>query len=316
MKAAVVHSFGAAPAFADYPDPEAGEGETIITVSAAPLSPIVKALAAGTHYASGNEAGFVAGVDGVGTDPSGRTVYFLFPKRPFGSMAQKALVPAAMTVPVPDGLAHDRAAAIATGGLASWIALTRRARLQKGESVLVLGATGAAGGMAISVARHLGANRIIAVGRSEKRLGLLDADVKIGLDPDADDALRREFDAGVDVVLDFVWGDPASRVQAAAAGRRGSPLGEPRLRYVQLGTMAGDTVPLRGYYLRSSGLELMGSGIGSVTVRELITGAGELLAAAPAAGFAPRFASVPLHDVAEAWSTASEVRTVICPRSV
>jgi len=314
MKAAIVTSFGAVPEYGDFQDPASAEGESVVAVTAAPLSPIVKGLAAGRHYASGKTAGFVPGVDGVGVDPTGRRVYFLFPKAPFGSMAQKALVASDMLVPVPDDLPDDRAAAIATAGLASWVALTRRARLRAGETVLVTGATGAAGRMALGVARHLGAARVVAVGRDGKRLAALDADRRIALEgEDADRALRAEFDRGVDVVLDFVWGAPAGRVLKAAAADRGSRAGEPRLRYVQLGTVAGDEIALRGDLLRSSGLELLGSGIGSVSVKDLLAGAGELLAAAPAAGFAPPFIAVPLDAVAAAWDGDPRVRYIVQP---
>lgn len=313
MKAAVVTSFGVAPEPGEFREPEAGDGETVVTVSAAPLSPIVRALAAGRHYAGGNTAGFVPGVDGVGTDPEGRRVYFLFPKAPFGSMAQRSLVASDMLVAVPDQLSDDRAAAIATAGLASWIALSRRARLQAGQTVLVSGATGSAGRMALQVARHFGAGKVVAVGRNGARLEALDAEVRIALDDDADQDLRATFDRGVDVVLDFLWGEPARRLLAAAAGNRGSRAGEPRLRYVQLGTAAGDEIPLRGDMLRSSGLELLGSGIGSVSVRDLLLGAGELLAAAPAAGFVPQFTSVPLDEVGDAWIGEPGVRYIIHP---
>ncbi|WP_437874484.1 zinc-binding dehydrogenase [Sorangium sp. So ce513] len=313
MKAAVVSSFGVAPSFQDFREPEAGDGEAVVTVHAAALSPIVKGLASGRHYASGASAGFVPGVDGVGIDGAGRRVYFLFPKAPFGSMAERSLVASHMMVPVPEGLSSERAAAVATAGLASWVALSRRARLQVGETVLVLGATGAAGGMALQTARYLGASKVIAVGRDEAKLERLAADVKIALKDGADSALRAQFDEGVDVVLDFVWGEPAVRVLRAATRDRGSRAGEPRLRYVQLGTVAGDEIPLRGDMLRSTGLELMGSGIGSVAVNELVAGAGELLAAAPAAGFNASFTSLPLRAVADAWNGDPGVRYLLVP---
>src|SRR5262245_1024444 len=122
MKAAVVHTFGVPPSFQEFREPIAGEGESVIRVRAAALSPIVRGLAAGKHYASGTTAGFVPGVDGVGVDESGRRVYFLFPKAPFGSMAEKSLAASNMLVPIPDSLSDEHAAAIATAGLASWIA--------------------------------------------------------------------------------------------------------------------------------------------------------------------------------------------------
>ena len=315
MKAAVVSEFGKPPAYADFREPVAGDGETIVRVHAAPLSPIVRALAAGKHYSSGANAGFVAGVDGVGTDPQGRRVYFLFPKAPFGSMGELSLVGDAMLVPVPDDIPDVRAAAVTTGGLASWIALTRRAPLQPNSTVLINGVTGAAGGMAVQIARYFGASRVIGVGRRREKLDQLDVDVRVPLDDAADEALRAEFDRGVDVVLDFVWGAPASRVIAAATKNRGSGAGEPRGRYVHLGTVAGDEIALRGDAFRSSGLELLGSGIGSVAVRDLLAGAGELLAATVQAGFDASVTTLPLTAVAEAWGGSPDVRYVLSPAS-
>jgi hypothetical protein len=146
-----------------------------------------------------------------------------------------------------------------------------------------------------------------------EKLGRLDADVKIPLNGDADDVLRDQFNDGIDVVLDFVWGDPAKRALDAATTNRGSRTGEPRLRYVQLGTMAGDEVAIRGDMLRSSGLELMGSGIGSVAVAELLAGAGELLAAASSAGFHTHYTPLSLDRVEDAWAAAADTRYVIKP---
>ena len=313
VKAAIVDALGAIPSYGDFPEPVPGEHETVVTVHAAPLSPIVKALAAGRHYTSGTGAGFVPGVDGVGTDPAGHRVYFLFPRAPFGSMAEKALVANALLAPVPDALSDEQAAAVATAGLASWIALSRRAPLREGDTVLVNGATGAAGAMALQTARHFGARKLVAVGRSAAKLERLDADVKIPLDADADERLREQFERGVDVVLDFVWGEPALRVLRAATQKRGARRGEPRLRFVQLGTVAGDELALRGDMLRSTGLELLGSGIGSVSVEDLLTGAGELLAAAPAAGFHAAFESLPLSAVRDAWHEPADVRRLFLP---
>ncbi|AGS26599.1 Zn-dependent alcohol dehydrogenase GroES-like protein (plasmid) [Rhizobium etli] len=313
MKAAVVNSFGIPPSFQEFPLPEAGDDETIITVEAAAISPIVKLLASGRHYTSGNTAGFVPGVDGIGRDAEGKRVYFLFPKAPFGSLAEKSLATRAMTVPIADGLASDRAAALATGALASWVALSRRAKLQRGETVLIVGATGSSGSMAIQTARHFGAIRIVAVGRNEQKLDRLDADVKIALDDDADRKLREQFDQGIDVVLDFVWGEPAVRVLRAATKDRGSRMGEPRLRYVQLGTMAGAEISIRGDMLRSTGLELIGSGVGSVAVADLLAGAGELLDAAPIAGFDTNFTSVPLSRIENAWNGDPNIRYILLP---
>ncbi|MFP3614623.1 zinc-binding alcohol dehydrogenase family protein [Paraburkholderia sp. SIMBA_050] len=315
MRAAVVHAFGSPPVFGHYDEPEAGDGETVVNVSVAPLSPIVKSLAAGKHYASGAAAGFVPGIDGVGTDSDGRRVYFLFPKSPFGSMAEKALVATSSVVPVPDGVADERAAAVVTAGLSSWVALRARAKLQAGETVLINGATGSAGALAVQIATNLGASRIIATGRNETKLASLPAAVdRIPLDPNADEALRRAFAEGVDVVLDYLWGEPATRIIAAATAKRGSSAGEPRLRYVQIGSIAGESIAISAHSLRSSGLEILGSGIGSLSMDELVTGARQLLAALPEAGFDTPVKILPLSAVAQAWQDgADDYRLVLCP---
>ncbi|QNH22125.1 hypothetical protein HEP73_03056 [Xanthomonas sp. GW] len=312
MQAAIVKEFGAVPVFGSFPEPRAGEGEQVIRVHAAPLSPIVKRLAAGDHYASSKMAGFIPGIDGVGMDAAGNRVYFLFPRPPYGSMAQKVLVASTSVVAVPDGVSDARAAAVVTAGLSSWTALTLRAKFQHGETVLINGATGSAGGLAVQVAAYLGAKKIVATGRNKAKLAALPADVeKIPLDERADEALRAVFADGVDVVLDYLWGDPAARVIAAATAGRGSRLGEPRLRYVQLGSMAGDSISLSAHAFRSSGLEMLGSGIGSLSMADLIRGAGELLAATPSGEFDTPVKTLPLAAIEDAWLDESDDRRLV-----
>ncbi len=228
MKAAVIKTFGVAPSFQDFREPEASEGESVVTVHAAALSPIVKALAAGKHYASGATAGFVPGVDGVGIDGAGRRRSTFFPKAPFGSVAEKSLVTSEMMVPVPEDLPMSAQRQLLLQDSLPGLRF-RDARGAAGESVMVIGATGSAGSMALQIARYFGASKVIAIGRNEKKLAALDADVKIALNDSTDEALSTQFGQRVDVVLDFVWGEPATRVLRAATQRRGSPAGEPSL---------------------------------------------------------------------------------------
>ena len=168
--------------------------------------------------------------------------------------------------------------------------------------------------MGLQTARYLGAKRVIAVGRNKEKLERLDADVKIAIDEDAERLLLAEFKQGVDVVLDFLWGDPGLQVLKAATQGRGSRTGEPRVRFVQLGTIAGEEIPIRGDMLRSSGLELLGSGIGSVSSGDLLAGAGEMLAAAPSAGFEAPGVGVPLQSVQEAWNGDPNIRYILTPQ--
>ncbi|CAH6282841.1 quinone oxidoreductase family protein [Pantoea agglomerans] len=315
MRAAVVTRFDAPPSYGYFSEPVAGEGEVVIRVLAVPLSPIVKSLAAGRHYSGAAEANFIPGIDGVGIDPDGKRVYFLFPKSPFGSMADQALVSAHSVMPVPESVGDARAAAVVTAGLSSWVALTLRAGFQRGESVLINGATGSAGSLAVQIAAWLGAGRIIATGRNQEKLDQLPAGVeKIVLDDSADEALKQIFSGRVDVVLDYLWGEPASRIIAQATANRGSRLGEPRLRYIQLGSVAGETVSLPAASLRSSGLEILGSGIGSLSVQALVAGAGELLNAIPQGRFTTPVRTCALSDVGKMWNEdTGEERLILIP---
>lgn len=312
MKAAIITRTGSAPVYGDTAEPEAKEGEIVINVTAAPISPVVRLRASAPVSPEGT--GLAIGVDGVGTNTFGERVYFLFPKQPFGSLAERTLVPASMTVPVPDGLSDTAAAAMATAGLASWVALTRRVPIEPGQTVLVTGANGAAGHLALQIARHHGAGRTIAVVRTATGLEGLPADQGIALDAaDADDVLKDAFREGVDIVLDFAWGGVAERIFAAATTGRGAPTGEPRLRYAVIGTIAGQTVPLAGYGLQSSGIEIVGSGIGSVPGRDYLAACAELLNAAQAAGFSVPHEVRPLSEIGDIWDLAATHRYVIRP---
>ncbi len=322
MKAAVVHDFNAPPRFDDFTDPVAGDGETLVHVHAAALSQLVRSQAAGRHYSSGTTLPFVPGVDGVGHLPDGSRVYFAFPRAPYGSMAQTTVVQRAYCVPVPDNVSDVTAAAIGNPGMSSWAALTERARFQGGENVLINGATGVSGRLAIQIARHLGAGRIIATGRnatSVKGLDALGADVLIPLDAPADQ-LTETFRGAmrehrVDIILDYLWGPSAQNLLHAASGH-GSGEAEPRIRFVQIGSIGGNTIDFPASVLRSSGLELMGSGLGSVSNIGLLRAIGSVLQAVVSGGFSIDAVAVPLAEVETAWLRESAARVVfeVCVR--
>ena len=184
MKAAIVLKAGLAPVYGDFKEPIPAPGETRIAVVAAALSPVVKARAAGSHYSSPTDFPFVVGIDGVGRLDDGRRVYFILPKAPFGSMSQTAVVPSSQCVILPDGLDDITAAAIANPGLSSWAALKERARFARGETILINGATGTSGRLAVQIAKYLGAKKVIATGRTPsalQSLKALGADETIGL---------------------------------------------------------------------------------------------------------------------------------------
>ena len=257
MNAAVVHSFDAPPRYATFADPVPSEGERLVTVTAAALHPIVKSLAKGIHYGSTGQLPFVPGVDGVGRLEDGTRVYFGAAHPPFGSFSERSLASGVICIPLPDSLDDVTAAAIANPAMSSWVALTARAKFTPGESVLILGATGVAGRLAIQIARHLGARRVIAAGRGsiERLKGLgADAFIETHQEPEAVvSAMRAEIaGSGIDVVLDYLWGEPAERFFEAIA-QKGLSKSAPRVRYVQIGESAGKTVPLSASMLRSSG---------------------------------------------------------------
>lgn len=315
MKAAVVESFDAPPRYRDFPAPEAAADEVLVGVKAAAVTQLARAFAAGKHHAAPPPPA-VPGTDGVGT-VDGRRVYFAFPRPPVGGMAEQVAVKRAYCVPVPEDLDDVTAAAAANPGMSSWVGLTRRARFERGESVLVNGAAGVSGRLALQVARHLGARRVVATARSaavESELRALGADTVIALGADSaalTDAFRRELrDHGVDVVLDYLYGSSAEAFIHACVGP-GRGAAEPRVRFVQLGTLAGPNITLPAAALRSSGLELLGMGLGAVAHQELVTGIGEFLAAFRAAGFRIETEVAPLRDVETAWSRATRARLVL-----
>ena len=305
MKAAIVDQAGQAPVYGDFREPEPAPGRSIIRVTAAALSHVTRARAAGTHYSGAGALPLVPGLDGVGVDESGRRVYFILPEAPFGGMAQRCLVDARRCIALPDGLADVEAAAMGITGMSAWAALAERAQLRAGETVLVNGATGASGRLAIQVAKHLGAGRVIATGRNAAafdELRAVGADATIALTDDRDTleaAFRHEFANGVDIVLDYLWGASAEAliVAAAKAGRDAVPI-----RVVQIGAMSGNDIRLPSAALRSSALQLMGSGIGSIPQPRILAAIRGVLEAAPLAGFRIATRAVPLSEVGTAWA--------------
>ena len=281
MKAAVLWEIGKAPVWQEFEEPEASEGEAVVRVRAASLKPADKQLASGEHYASPREADLpvICGTDGVGTLEDGTRVFFGGCRRPFGAMAELTVVPRAFCFPLPDGIADDTAAALPNPGVSAWLSLTHRAKLAAGESVLILGATGVTGQLAVQIAKLLGARRVVGVGRNEKvlaRLGDLGADATIQLDQSREllrDAYVNEIgeagseglpvqtlrERGFDVILDYLWGEPTeallavlSKTEFAAATRE--------TRLVQVGESAGAKITLPAAVLRSAPVTILGTG--------------------------------------------------------
>ncbi|MGD0136986.1 MAG: zinc-binding alcohol dehydrogenase family protein [Bryobacteraceae bacterium] len=242
MRAAVVVEAGKAPIYDHFKEPVPTADDVRVSVSAAALSNVVKSRASGKHYSSSENLPFVVGIDGVGRLDDGRRVYFALPKAPFGSMSERTVVPLSQCVVLPDALDDVTAAALANPGMSSWAALSERARLAAGETVLVNGATGTAGRLAVQIAKHMGAKKVIATGRNTQAL--------------------------------------------------------------DIGSVSGPNITLPSAALRSSAIELTGSGIGSIPLDRLIKSVEHLMQAAVTAGFAIETKVFPLSEVETVWGMA------------
>jgi len=314
MKAAIVVRAGQPPVYGDFPEPVPSERESRIAVTAAAMSQVVKSRASGSHYSASGQFPFVAGIDGVGRLDNGSRVYFVLPKAPQGSMAERTVVPSERCLALPDELDDVTAAAIANPGLSSWAACTERARLKAGETVLVNGATGTAGRLAVQIAKYLGAGKVIATARNADALesvAALGADVMIPLVEDEavlESRFKEQFAEGVDVVIDYLWGKSAEclLVAGAKAGADAVPI-----RFIQIGSMSGADITLPSAALRSSAIELMGSGLGSIPLARFVSCIGALLHAAVPGGFKIATNPVALSEVEQAWpKDDSTCRTV------
>ncbi|MFU2170138.1 quinone oxidoreductase family protein [Klebsiella grimontii] len=311
MKAAVVFDLQQGPVWSDFSDPRAGESEALVKVRAAAISHVVKGRASGKHYSFDGRLPFVPGIDGAGVLPDGRRVYFAFPAAPWGSMAQWAPVALNHCLPLPDELDDITAAAMANPGMSAWAALVKRGGLNAGETVLINGATGSAGQLAVQIARFLGARKVIACGRNGEKLAALEADAIVNLSQDEAN-LRTQFAElaaqQIDVVVDYLWGRSAELLLPALA--KHSP-GNAPVRFIQVGSLSAADIALSGAVLRSAPLQLMGSGIGSLSVSQLLAATGEMLQAAVTGGFTIATTPRPLREAAAAWpQDNSQKRTV------
>jgi len=224
MHAAVITAPDAPPVYREYPDPiEADADELAVDVLAAGLHHLTRAKASGSHYSGGGVFPRVPGVDGVVRDRAGRLRYAALDDVTVGTFAERTVIDVRRSVVLPDGVDPVRIAAAMNPAMSSWIALRRRIEFPAGRRVLILGATGNAGRMAIQIAKHFGAARVIAAARDSARLAALPA---LGADETITfDQVDRAAD--VDVVIDYVWGEPAAGAMIpllTARSDRGAPL--------------------------------------------------------------------------------------------
>ena len=320
MKAAVVSSFDTAPRYEEFPAPTtAGDDDMVISVIAAGLHPRVRSQAGGSHYTSTGELPLVPGIDGVGRGPDGLLRYFILPDTTMGAMAEQTVVDARRSIALPEDSDPIAVAAAMNPAMSSWVALRQRVQFQAGQNVLVLGATGNAGRMAVQIAKLFGADQIIAAGRSADRLaglGALGATATVLLEADAGAVAHRlgQAAADVDVVIDYLWGQPtAAAMVTVVTGRadRSQPL-----TWIEIGSVAGPAAPIPSAALRAARLQIVGSGQGSVGAREILAELPALAREITNGELDIDARPMPLTDVEQAWADAAHTtqRIVLTPQ--
>lgn len=308
MHAAVVTAFDRLPQYAQWPDPVAsGPDELVVDVVAAALHHRVRSQADGSHYTSTGDLPLVPGIDAVVRDADGRLRYALLDDTALGTMAERTVIEERRSVLLPDGADPATVAAVLNPVMSSWVALRRRVTFAPGASVLVLGATGNSGRVAIQVAKRFGASQVVAAGRDASKLDALDA---IGADRTCllDDLSSA---ADVDVVIDYLWGEVATRGMVDLISHRRDRSAP--LTWLQIGSMAGREAAIPSAALRAGRVTIVGSGIGSVRGQDYLA---ELPAIAAVAGeFDIRPRSVPLSQVQKSWSlpVRADERIVFTP---
>lgn len=298
MRAALIERYGEPPVVREVEEPEA-DGGSLIEVSAAPMNPVDISMASGRFYATAPPTPYVPGGEGIGrplqSGNPGPRVYFRA-ALPHGAMAERSVSNGQMT-PVPDAVDDGVASALGTPGVAAYLALTRRAQLQKGENVLILGASGVVGVIAIQLARLLGAGRVIAGARNEegleraRRLGA-DATVDLKQIEGLPERIREASGGLLQVVLDPVWGTPGA-VALEALSRYG--------RSVHMGQAAGPEATLKSNTLRGGFLSILGYSTFLVPWEEQEAAYRALLDHAAAGQIEVDYEILPLEAAPEAW---------------
>jgi NADPH2:quinone reductase len=311
MRAAVLTAHGSVPELQDHPDPQPAPGAAVLDVAAAAMNPIDVRVATGQFPLERYDVPYVAGKEGVGVRDDGARFYFEYSVKPYGAFAERTLVADEDLYPVPDGLEPALAVCLGVSGLAAWLGLAWRGRLAAGETVLVLGASGVVGQIAVQAAKLLGAGRVVAAARDEaalERAGRLGADALVSLRGDYAAELKDAAGGnGYDLVLDPLWGEPAVAAIAALA-RFG--------RIVNLGQSAGASAELTSASVRSTPIDLLGYTnytAGEDRKREAFAAMAEHAAAGRLSVEIERLS---LDDVPEAWQrqgSSPHAKLVVTP---
>jgi len=302
VRAAVLRDHGATPRVEEFEDPGSASGAVLVDVLAAGLHHLDLHKASGTFYTGPPPLPSVVGTDGVGRLEDGRRVYFDATVPPWGSMAERTLAPTDALLDVAEGADDVVAAALGNTGLAAWLSLAWRAELQPGETVLVLGATGSVGSVAVQVAKTLGAARVVAADRAATPLPRAlergaDAVVEIDAGGDLAAAFREAAGGDVDVTIDVLWGAPAFAAMSVAARYA---------RHVEVGNVAGEDIVLPAPLIRSKSLDIRGFSVAHPPAelkRDAYLRLTEHAASGDIVVDVDRF---PLDDVAAAWERQRE----------
>lgn len=318
MHAAVVTSFDQPPHYQEFDVPTPSEHQELVDVLAVGLHPRVRTGAAGKHYTSTGHLPLIPGIDGVGRKADGIRVYFVADDELPGPMAERAVVDRRRMVTLPDDADAVKVAATMNPAMSSWVALRRRVPLEEGQAVLVLGATGNAGTMAVKVAKRLGAHRVVGAGRDIDRLEELrslgaDEIVQLTEDTDATGGALAKAAAEVDIVIDYLWGTPAERAIMALLTARSDRSRE--LNWIQIGAVAGPTLELPSVALRSANFRLQGVGQGAVSTQGYLTELPSLIDEINLGTLGVAARAIPLRDIEAAWIEPNlpEERLVVVP---
>ncbi len=306
MHAAVVHEFDKPPRYDSCAAPvPAGEDEELVDVLASGLHPRVRSQANGSHYTSTDQLPLIPGIDGVGRRSDGSLVYFILPDTAYGAMAERTVIDRRRSLPLSPHANPILMAAAMNPGMSSWVALHQRVTFSAGQSVLILGATGSAGQLAIQIAKHLGAGAVFAAGRGASKLAAL---ARLGADDTIDLAAAPELvardltakAADVDVVLDYLWGSPSeSAVMPLLEGRRDRSR---LMSWVQIGATAGATICLPSAALRQANVHFLGSGQGSVSPAGILATLPTLASEIEKGSFSIDAVAMPLSEVESIWN--------------
>lgn len=299
------------------PEPST-ENEVLVDVLAAGLHPRVRSQANGSHYTSTDELPLIPGIDGVGRLSNGQLVYFVAFDTSLGTFAEKTVIDLRRSVPLPEGVDPVHIAAAMNPAMSSWVAFHRRIVFQPGQKVLVLGATGNSGQMAVQIAKLLGASQVIGAGRDQERLDALTAlgaDTIVSLAEESEAAAKRlgEAAAEVDIVIDYLWGKPAELAMISMLMQRADR--SRALSWIQIGSVAGPTAAVPSAALRSANFQVLGCGQGSVSTAGYIAEFPALIDAIASGQLTVNAAPFPLAKVEEVWHapTDSAQRVVFIP---